>query len=77
MLEVSFLSIHVDPERERLNQLRQDIKDYRPGNAAGNTTLDEPTINIALFGVMSAGKSAFVNSVHYAYNGKVPCMSAT
>ncbi|XP_071484199.1 uncharacterized protein [Diadema antillarum] len=51
-----------------LEDLRKKIKTYKPGDATGiKLTID--TVNLELVGVISHGKSAFVNSVIFAHTG--------
>ncbi|XP_072165991.1 uncharacterized protein [Diadema setosum] len=51
-----------------LEDLRRKMNTYKPGDAAGiKLTIDK--VNLELFGVMSHGKSAFVNSVIFALTG--------
>ena len=61
-----------DEDDRELNDLREMLKSYRPGQNSGHIP-DEtyPTvINIGLFGVTAVGKSAFINSLNFAVKGR-------
>ncbi|XP_071494074.1 uncharacterized protein [Diadema antillarum] len=60
-----------NPLEEKRDQLRAKIRDYRPGSTGNveNDLLHLEQVNINLFGLMSAGKSSFVNSLFCAFAG--------
>ncbi|XP_072175652.1 uncharacterized protein [Diadema setosum] len=61
------------PLIERRARVREDLRDkirnYRPGSAREMNLGDLKLVNINLFGQMSAGKSAFINSLFFAFKG--------
>ncbi|XP_072165990.1 uncharacterized protein [Diadema setosum] len=56
-------------KRESLEKLRTQIRTYKPGDAT-ESELSVNKVNLGLFGVMSTGKSAFINSVMFALTGE-------
>ncbi|XP_072175783.1 uncharacterized protein [Diadema setosum] len=57
---------HKVKERKKL---RAKIRGYKPGSASGYDLSTLERVNINLFGLMSAGKSAFINSIFFAFKG--------
>ncbi|XP_071503124.1 uncharacterized protein [Diadema antillarum] len=58
--------------RERFREeLREKIRSYKPGSAREINLGDLKLVNINLFGQMSAGKSAFINSLFFAFKGGI------
>ena len=61
-----------EQQKQSREELRQAIKDYEPGMAAEISFPDTITkVNINLFGQMSAGKSTFINTLNFAFKGKI------
>eukprot|EP00057_Strongylocentrotus_purpuratus_P021021 XP_011675495.1 PREDICTED: uncharacterized protein LOC105443694 isoform X2 [Strongylocentrotus purpuratus] len=58
----------LNEEETELGNLREKLKSYRPGKDTGMAGVDIPdsSIHIGLFGAMGAGKSSFINSLHFA-----------
>ena len=58
-------------------QLKEKITAYSPGTICkiGRKPGYEPpeNINIGVFGLSKAGKSAWINSIMFAYSGKSQC----
>ncbi|XP_071503776.1 uncharacterized protein [Diadema antillarum] len=52
-------------------ELREKIRSYKPGSAREINLGDLKLVNINLFGQMSAGKSAFINSLFFAFKGGI------
>ncbi|XP_072181456.1 uncharacterized protein [Diadema setosum] len=57
--------------RNRRDELRQKIKDYKPGRARYEKDFENPSkVNISFFGEIAAGKSCLINSLNFALNGQ-------
>ncbi|XP_041471415.1 uncharacterized protein LOC121420865 [Lytechinus variegatus] len=56
-----------------IRRLHGKIQDYRPGNwtirDAGASFKKPSNVKLGVFGVQDSGKSAFLNSIHFAYTG--------
>ncbi|XP_063960061.1 uncharacterized protein LOC129266629 [Lytechinus pictus] len=56
-----------------IRRLHEKIQDYRPCNwtirDAGSSFEKPSKVKLGVFGVQDSGKSAFLNSLHYAYKG--------
>ncbi|XP_071503777.1 uncharacterized protein [Diadema antillarum] len=63
------LSNNIEKSFEEREKLRARISDYQPGKASGCDLGNLKRVNINLFGQMSAGKSAFINSIFFALKG--------
>ncbi|XP_063960310.1 uncharacterized protein LOC135155291 [Lytechinus pictus] len=56
-----------------IRRLRDKIQEYRPGNwtirDAGSSFEKPSKVQLGVFGVQDSGKSAFLNSLYFAYKG--------